>query len=106
MLSTVPGHLIRFKTRYQRYIDDFVLHCHILDLEDQGMMQNIGSRFRTAEAVLRWDDPMTNKRLRRRMTGSDDIVRLIRRAHQSFAIDWADSPDNARADFSLRFEDR
>ncbi|GKT26990.1 multicopper oxidase domain-containing protein [Acidovorax sp. SUPP3334] len=26
-------------TRYQRYIGDYVLHCHILDHEDQGMMQ-------------------------------------------------------------------
>jgi len=32
---------IVFRTRYQRYIGDFVLHCHILDHEDQGMMQNI-----------------------------------------------------------------
>jgi FtsP/CotA-like multicopper oxidase with cupredoxin domain len=29
------------RTRYQRYIGAFVLHCHILDHEDQGMMQNI-----------------------------------------------------------------
>ena len=29
------------RTRYQRYIGDFVLHCHILDHEDQGMMQII-----------------------------------------------------------------
>ena len=29
------------RTRYQRYIGDFVLHCHILDHEDQGMMQRI-----------------------------------------------------------------
>ncbi|MGK7893306.1 MAG: multicopper oxidase family protein [Xenococcus sp. (in: cyanobacteria)] len=29
------------RTRYQRYIGEFVLHCHILDHEDQGMMQNI-----------------------------------------------------------------
>ncbi len=29
------------RTRYQRYIGDFVLHCHILDHEDQGMMQHI-----------------------------------------------------------------
>ncbi|WP_051340797.1 multicopper oxidase family protein [Azospirillum halopraeferens] len=27
------------RTRYERYIGDFVLHCHILDHEDQGMMQ-------------------------------------------------------------------
>lgn len=29
------------RTRYQRYIGKFVLHCHILDHEDQGMMQEI-----------------------------------------------------------------
>lgn len=29
------------RTRYQRYIGDFVLHCHILDHEDEGMMQLI-----------------------------------------------------------------
>lgn len=29
------------RTRYERYIGDFVLHCHILDHEDQGMMENV-----------------------------------------------------------------
>ncbi|MFS2003391.1 multicopper oxidase family protein [Duganella sp. CT11-25] len=29
------------RTRYERYIGDFVLHCHILDHEDQGMMQGV-----------------------------------------------------------------
>jgi L-ascorbate oxidase len=32
---------IVLRTRYQRYIGEFVLHCHILDHEDQGMMQNV-----------------------------------------------------------------
>jgi FtsP/CotA-like multicopper oxidase with cupredoxin domain len=40
-IFTLPGHLVRFRTRYQRYIGDFVLHCHILDHEDQGMMENL-----------------------------------------------------------------
>lgn len=40
-IFTLPGHLVRIRTRYQRYIGDFVLHCHILDHEDQGMMQNV-----------------------------------------------------------------
>ena len=35
------GYKIVVRTRYQRYIGEFVLHCHILDHEDQGMMQNI-----------------------------------------------------------------
>lgn len=38
-----PGEIytIVVRTRYQRYIGEFVLHCHILDHEDQGMMQNV-----------------------------------------------------------------
>lgn len=32
---------IKVRTRYQRYIGEFVLHCHILDHEDGGMMQNV-----------------------------------------------------------------
>ncbi|MFM2045530.1 MAG: hypothetical protein RLY86_4106 [Pseudomonadota bacterium] len=32
---------ITMRTRYQRYIGEFVLHCHILDHEDQGMMENV-----------------------------------------------------------------
>lgn len=32
---------VHVRTRYQRYIGEFVLHCHILDHEDQGMMQNV-----------------------------------------------------------------
>lgn len=35
------GYLITMRTRYERYIGDFVLHCHILDHEDSGMMQNV-----------------------------------------------------------------
>lgn len=35
------NYLVRFRTRYQRYIGQFVLHCHILDHEDEGMMQNV-----------------------------------------------------------------
>jgi FtsP/CotA-like multicopper oxidase with cupredoxin domain len=36
-----PGYRVITRTRYERYIGDFVLHCHILDHEDQGMMQNV-----------------------------------------------------------------
>jgi FtsP/CotA-like multicopper oxidase with cupredoxin domain len=35
------GYTITVRTRYQRYIGEFVLHCHILDHEDEGMMQNV-----------------------------------------------------------------
>jgi len=35
---------IHIRTRYERYIGEFVLHCHILDHEDQGMMENVAIR--------------------------------------------------------------
>jgi L-ascorbate oxidase len=35
------GYTLFVRTRYQRYIGEYVLHCHILDHEDQGMMQNV-----------------------------------------------------------------
>jgi FtsP/CotA-like multicopper oxidase with cupredoxin domain len=40
-LFVKPNYQIVMRSRYRRYIGDFVLHCHILDHEDQGMMQNI-----------------------------------------------------------------
>jgi len=40
-LFVKPGFRLYVRTRYQRYIGEYVLHCHILDHEDQGMMQNI-----------------------------------------------------------------
>jgi len=40
-LFVKPNYQLIVRTRYQRYIGDFVLHCHILEHEDQGMMQNI-----------------------------------------------------------------
>jgi FtsP/CotA-like multicopper oxidase with cupredoxin domain len=33
--------VIRVRTRYRRYIGSYVLHCHILDHEDQGMMEQV-----------------------------------------------------------------
>ena len=35
------GTSVRIRTRYERYIGKFVLHCHILDHEDQGMMEAV-----------------------------------------------------------------
>jgi FtsP/CotA-like multicopper oxidase with cupredoxin domain len=32
---------VRIRTTYDRYIGEFVLHCHILDHEDGGMMMNV-----------------------------------------------------------------
>ena len=35
------GYQVHVRTRYDRYIGEYVLHCHILDHEDNGMMLNI-----------------------------------------------------------------
>jgi L-ascorbate oxidase len=40
-IMLTPGVTIHTRTRYQRYIGEYVLHCHILDHEDQGMMANV-----------------------------------------------------------------
>jgi hypothetical protein len=32
---------VYIKTTYDRYIGEYVIHCHILDHEDSGMMLNI-----------------------------------------------------------------
>ncbi len=39
--ATRTPYRIRVRMHYRRYIGDFVLHCHILDHEDRGMMQNV-----------------------------------------------------------------
>jgi FtsP/CotA-like multicopper oxidase with cupredoxin domain len=39
--SGVGAYTIRVRTTYRRYIGRAVIHCHILDHEDQGMMQMI-----------------------------------------------------------------
>jgi len=35
------GTIVKFRTKYVRYTGDFVMHCHILYHEDQGMMQRV-----------------------------------------------------------------
>jgi L-ascorbate oxidase len=36
-----PNFLVTARTAYDDFIGQYVLHCHILDHEDQGMMQNV-----------------------------------------------------------------
>ena len=36
-----PNYQVHIRTQYVRYIGEFVIHCHILDHEDGGMMTNI-----------------------------------------------------------------
>ena len=40
-LFVKQGYSIVVRTRYSDFVGDFVIHCHILDHEDQGMMQNV-----------------------------------------------------------------
>ena len=40
-IFTKQDYEVVVRTRYERYIGEYVLHCHILDHEDQGMMQNV-----------------------------------------------------------------
>jgi FtsP/CotA-like multicopper oxidase with cupredoxin domain len=35
------GFQVKIRTTYDRYIGEYVLHCHILDHEDGGMMLNV-----------------------------------------------------------------
>ncbi len=35
------GHIVKMRTRYRRYIGDFVMHCHFAFHGDEGMMQNV-----------------------------------------------------------------
>jgi FtsP/CotA-like multicopper oxidase with cupredoxin domain len=36
-----PDYQVMIRTKYDRYIGEFVIHCHILDHEDSGMMTNV-----------------------------------------------------------------
>lgn len=40
-LFVQQDYVLKVRTRYERYIGEYVLHCHILDHEDKGMMQNV-----------------------------------------------------------------
>ena len=46
-IKSIPGqgtagqYTVTVRTQYNRYWGDFVLHCHILDHEDRGMMQKV-----------------------------------------------------------------
>jgi FtsP/CotA-like multicopper oxidase with cupredoxin domain len=40
-MTLKSGYQALLRTRYERFIGDFVLHCHIVQHGDQGMMQNL-----------------------------------------------------------------
>ena len=36
-----PGYTVVMRTQYQDFTGEFVMHCHVLDHEDAGMMANV-----------------------------------------------------------------
>lgn len=56
-IFTPQGQLVQVRTRYERHIGDFVLHCHILGHEDRDMMQNV--RIALTDGKGGFDSPMT-----------------------------------------------
>jgi L-ascorbate oxidase len=40
-MTLKSGYQAVLRTRYERFIGDFVMHCHITQHGDQGMMQNL-----------------------------------------------------------------
>jgi hypothetical protein len=44
-----PNYFVIARNRYDDYIGEFVMHCHILDHEDMGMMQNVRVEFPAIE---------------------------------------------------------
>jgi len=51
-LFVKQGYEVHIRSRYDDFTGEFVLHCHILDHQDQGMMQNVRvATDGTAEAV-------------------------------------------------------
>ena len=34
-------HILTMRTRYRRFVGDFVLHCHFASHGDEGMMQTV-----------------------------------------------------------------
>jgi FtsP/CotA-like multicopper oxidase with cupredoxin domain/peroxiredoxin len=58
-LLVPAGREITVRTRYERYIGDFVLHCHILDHEDEGMMMGVRILNTTYEVGTRLAHPFS-----------------------------------------------
>jgi L-ascorbate oxidase len=46
------------RTAYQDFTGEFVMHCHILDHEDQGMMANVAVVSPATALLQRMTDPI------------------------------------------------
>ena len=73
---------VKVRTRYQRYIGEFVLHCHILDHEDQGMMQNV--------AVVLPDQAADITQSKAMLMGGHDEPPVKRLRHRTAPFTWND----------------
>lgn len=56
-LLVTAGRTHTIRTHYKRYIGDYVLHCHILDHEDEGMMMGVSIRNTTYEIGTKLANP-------------------------------------------------
>ncbi|HEX7936126.1 MAG TPA: multicopper oxidase domain-containing protein [Paraburkholderia sp.] len=53
------GYTLSMRTVYQDYTGEFVMHCHILDHEDHGMMENVSVISPTTAYLRRVTSPVT-----------------------------------------------
>ncbi len=55
-----PGYKLVMRTAYQDFTGEFVMHCHILDHEDQGMMANVAVVSPATALLQRMTDPIAS----------------------------------------------
>ena len=53
-----PAYTVVMRTHYQDFTGEFVMHCHVLDHEDAGMMQNVSIVSPTAAFISRVAGPL------------------------------------------------
>ena len=67
-----PGYTVVMRTRYEDFTGEFVMHCHILDHEDSGMMQNVEVVSPATAFISRLTSPM--------VAASERVQSWVRRA--------------------------
>jgi L-ascorbate oxidase len=71
------GYTLQMRTAYEDYTGEFVMHCHILDHEDRGMMENVAVISPTTALLRRLSTPITamtdgSSRWLARLRGQDE----------------------------------
>ncbi|WP_206951268.1 multicopper oxidase family protein [Trinickia acidisoli] len=72
-----PGYTVVMRTHYRDFTGEFVMHCHILDHEDAGMMQNVEVVTPTTALISRITAPLV-----RAKDGIDTFVDDLRYGRQ------------------------